>query len=183
MEFMKRITNAKKGEIMARSKRKPCTPTAPEDQQNRAEPSSEESASDWSQIRHFTPRDFTCKCNGFCDHRDVISEELVAKLDKICELTGVPITILSGTRCEQHNRKVGGRMRSSHIPRGEASHGVDIRCPDPGFRFAFLAAALPMFNRIGIGRDFIHIDDDPDLLSNQIWVYDPSMAADQVEPQ
>lgn len=168
---------------MAKPKGKPRKPASPEDQQNGPGPFSEESASNWSQIKHFTPRDFTCKCNGFCDHLDVISEELVAKLDKICELTGVPITILSGTRCERHNRKVGGRMRSSHIPRDGASHGVDIRCPDPGFRFAFLAAALPMFNRIGIGRDFIHIDDDPDLLANQIWVYDPSMTADHVEPR
>lgn len=168
---------------MAKPKGKPRQSTAPEGPQNCQEVSSEESTRNWGQIKHFTPRDFTCKCNGFCDHYDVISEELVAKLDKICELTGIPITILSGTRCERHNRKVGGRTLSAHIPKDQVSHGVDIRCPDPGFRFAFLAAALPMFNRIGIGRDFIHIDDDPDLPANQIWVYDPSMIADHVEPR
>ena len=155
--------------------------TIPEENQNSPEPSVEGKADKWSQIKYFTPREFTCKCMGLCDHEDVISSDLVMKLDKIRELVGIPITILSGTRCERHNRKVGGRMRSSHIPKDKVSHGVDIRCPDSGFRFAFLAAALPIFSRIGIGKDFIHVDDDPLLPVNQIWIYDPSSLADQLE--
>ncbi|MBI5248424.1 MAG: peptidase M15 [Desulfomonile tiedjei] len=151
------------------------------DQKNHVEPSPRESTGRWSEIKHFSPREFTCNCDGLCDHEDVISGELVAKLEKIRELTGMPIKVLSGARCERHNRKVGGRMRSSHIPKDNVSHGADIRCPDPEFRFAFLAAALPIFNRIGIGRDFIHVDDDPHLPVNQVWVYDPSSLADQME--
>jgi hypothetical protein len=30
---------------------------------------------------------------------------------------------------------------------------------------------LPMFNRIGIGRDFIHVDNDPNLPPGVAWIY------------
>lgn len=127
--------------------------------------------SPWSEIKHFVPRDFTCTCEGLCDHPTVISTALVAKLDRICDLIGKPVTITSATRCERHNRKVGAKSRSSHVPRDGVSHAADVRCTDAAFRFAFLAAALPMFNRIGIGKDFIHVDDDPELPPNVVWLY------------
>jgi hypothetical protein len=124
----------------------------------------------WSDIEYFTPRDFTCRCEGLCDHPSVISRELVAKLDAVRKLIGMPITVLSGSRCEKYNRKVGGRPMSSHVPRNGVSHAADVRCPDAAFRFAFLAAALPVFNRIGIAKDHIHVDADPDLPPNVIWL-------------
>jgi hypothetical protein len=99
--------------------------------------------------------------------------DVVAKLDKIRDLIGKPISILSGTRCERHNRKFGGKARSAHVPRNGVSYAVDVRCPDSAFRFAFLTAALPIFKRIGIGKDFIHVDDDPELPANVVWLYGP----------
>jgi len=130
-------------------------------------------SNEWDEIQYFTPKEFTCKCAGFCDHPSVISMNVVAKLDKIRELIGKPITILSGTRCERYNRKFGGKVRSAHVPKNRASYAADVRCSDAAFRFAFLAAALPIFNRIGIGKDFIHVDDDPELPPNVIWLYGP----------
>lgn len=127
----------------------------------------------WDGVNNFVPREFTCRCEGLCDHPVVVSLDLVAKLDKIRDLMGMPVTIVSGTRCERYNRKVGGRPLSAHIPRDGTSHAADVRCPDNAFRFAFLAAALPIFNRIGIGKDFIHVDDDPNLPANVVWVYGP----------
>ncbi|MGB6065224.1 MAG: D-Ala-D-Ala carboxypeptidase family metallohydrolase [Desulfomonilaceae bacterium] len=125
---------------------------------------------DWAHIRNFTPRDFTCRCEGLCGHPDVISPDLVAKLDKVQDLMGLPVTILCGTRCEKFNRKSGGRERSAHTVKAGVSHAADIHCPDASFRFAFLTAALPMFNRIGIGKDFVHVDDDPELPQNAVWI-------------
>lgn len=125
---------------------------------------------DWGQIKNFTPRDFTCKCEGLCGHPDVISPDLVAKLDKVQDLVGLPVTIRFGTRCEKFNRKSGGRERSSHTVKDGVSHAADIHCPDASFRFAFLTAALPIFNRIGIGKDFVHVDDDPELPQNAVWI-------------
>lgn len=127
----------------------------------------------WDAISHFVPREFTCRCEELCDRPVVISLDLVEKLDKIRDLIGMPVTIVSGTRCERYNRKVGGKAMSAHVPRDGTSHAADIHCPDSAFRFAFLAAALPMFNRIGIGKDFIHVDDDPALPSNVMWIYGP----------
>ena len=125
----------------------------------------------WDDIKHFTPREFTCKCEGLCDHPVVISLDLVAKLDSIRESIGRPIGITSGTRCERHNQRVGGKQRSAHIPKNGVSHAVDIHCPDSSFRYAFLKSALPLFNRIGIAKDFIHVDNDPELPGKVIWVY------------
>ncbi len=77
-----------------------------------------QSGAGWAAIRYFKPRDFTCKCEGLCGHPDIISWDLVAKLDKIQDLIGMPVTVLSGSRCEKFNRKSGGRDRSdSHFQR------------------------------------------------------------------
>jgi zinc D-Ala-D-Ala carboxypeptidase len=124
----------------------------------------------WDNIKHFTPRDFTCQCAGLCDHPVVISLDTVAKLDKIREIIGLPVKILSGSRCKRYNARVGGQSRSAHVPKNGVSHGAHVFCPDSSFRFAFLAAALPVFNRIGIGKDYIHIDDDPELPPKAVWV-------------
>ncbi len=128
------------------------------------------SAAGWSAIRYFKPRDFTCRCEGLCGHPDVISRDLVAKLDKIQDLIGIPVTVVSGSRCEKFNRKSGGRERSAHTIKGGVSHAADIRCPDAAFRFSFLTAALPLFKRIGMGKDYLHVDDDPELPANVIWL-------------
>jgi hypothetical protein len=124
----------------------------------------------WTDIKHFKPRDFTCKCEGLCGHPDVISPDLVLKLDKIQELIGMPVAVLSATRCARFNRKSGGREGSVHVSKGGVSHAADIRCSDATFRFAFLTAALPLFNRVGIGKELIHVDDDPDLPPNVVWL-------------
>ena len=130
----------------------------------------QQSGADWASIKHIKPRDFTCRCEGFCGHPDVISGELVVKLDKIQDLIGMPVSVLSGTRCEKFNRKSGGRERSAHTVKSGVSHAADIRCPDAAFRFAFLTAALPLFNRVGIGKESIHVDDDPELPPNVVWL-------------
>jgi zinc D-Ala-D-Ala carboxypeptidase len=141
-------------------------------------PTEEAQFDEWSAIKHFSPRDFTCKCKEFCDHPIVISMDLVRKLDTIRDTIGRHMNILSGTRCERHNRKVAGKLYSPHVAKDGTSHAVDVYCPDSAFRFAFLAAALPLFNRIGIGKDFIHVDDDPDLPPDTMWVYGPDESSE-----
>lgn len=156
---------------MAGNKSKPAVPT-PESVKQQLDTNKElDTCSSWQGIKHFAARDFACKCNGYCDHVAAISPETVAKLAKIRDLIGKPLTIISGTRCEKYNRMVGGTLGSAHIPRNGVSRAVDIRCPDSEFRFAFLTAALSIFNRIGIGKDFIHVDDDPDQTANVVWQY------------
>jgi hypothetical protein len=129
-----------------------------------------QSGAGWADISHFKPRDFTCRCEGLCGHPDLISRDLVAKLDKIQDLIGMPVSVLSGTRCKKFNLKCGGREHSAHTARDGVSHAADIKCPDAAYRFAFLAAALPLFNRIGVAKDHVHVDDDPDLSPNAVWL-------------
>src|SRR5271157_1645245 len=83
----------------------------------------------WDNIKHFTPRDFTCQCAGLCDHPVVISLEMVAKLDQICDVIGLPIKVLSGKRCERYNSRVSGQGRSAHLPKDGVSHAAHISCP------------------------------------------------------
>jgi hypothetical protein len=130
----------------------------------------QQSGAGWAETRYFKPRDFTCRCEGLCGHPDVISPDLVAKLDKIQDLIGMPVTVLFGTRCEKFNRKSGGRERSAHTVKSGVSHAADIRCLDAAFRLAFLATALPLFERVGIGKESIHVDDDPELPPNAVWL-------------
>jgi len=61
----------------------------------------QQSGAGWAGIRYFKPRDFTCRCEGLCGHPDVISQDLVTKLDKIQDLIGLPVTVIFGTRCEK----------------------------------------------------------------------------------
>jgi uncharacterized protein YcbK (DUF882 family) len=125
----------------------------------------------WRDIKRFKPKEFTCDCKGLCDHEDLISTKLVWALDKIREQMGKPIKITSGTRCKRHNKMVGGSPYSAHLPLEGVSYAADIYCPDNGFRKDFLALAIQVFPRIGLGRHFIHVDLHPDLPRDLIWVY------------
>lgn len=75
-------------------------------------------------------------------------------------LAGIPFAINSGYRTPAHNKKVGGTSLSAHT-RG---HGVDIAANASTTRFKILKALIAAgFTRIGIGKGFIHADDDPTL--------------------
>ncbi len=126
---------------------------------------------EWDAITYFTAREFTCKCEGFCDHPDVVSMELVQKLDRIRKAVGVPLKINSGTRCERHNRKTGGASTSAHLPKNDVSYAADVACPNGSIRYVLIREALREFNRIGIAKDFIHVDNDPSLPAEVVWTY------------
>lgn len=126
---------------------------------------------EWKAIKHFKPNEFTCKCHGLCDHENSISLELVSRLDEIRKQMGTPIKITSGARCKRHNKKIGGSAHSAHLPFDGSSFAADIYCPDNRFTKDFLEMAMSMFPRIGLGKDFIHVDIHPDLPGDVMWVY------------
>ena len=119
---------------------------------------------DWKKVKYFKKYEFVCPC---CK-REEMSEELVFKLDLLRELVGKPLIVTSGFRCEKYNKKIGGAENSAHL-RGWA---VDIYCKSNILRFKILKYALLLgFQRIGIGKDFIHLDIDLSLPHPQIWLY------------
>lgn len=119
--------------------------------------------SEWK-YKYFKPTERTGNFGTVADLR----HELLIMLDMARDLAGVPFVITSGFRSEAQNRAVGGASNSAHL-RGYA---VDIRCTNSGIRQKIVDSCIRVgFNRIGIAKTFIHVDCDPSLPSNKIWLY------------
>ncbi len=98
----------------------------------------------------------------------LMSKELLSKLDMIREEFGKPIHINSGYRTEAHNEKVGGTSKSSHL-KGLAA---DVACKSSADRFELLNLFIKHgINRIGVAKSFIHVDIDKNKVQNVIWTY------------
>jgi len=114
--------------------------------------------------KYFKLEEFECKCG--CGFNEV-SPKLVTTLDYMRELVG-PITIESGCRCKEWNKKQGGAENSAHL-KGTAA---DIKINGSRGRYNILAAAIKQnVNRIGIAKTFIHIDVDKNLANDVAWLY------------
>ena len=93
---------------------------------------------------------------------------LLDLLDTLREHYGKPLRITSGYRTKEHNEAVGGVPNSSHL-RGYA---VDIAATSSGERHDILKLAMDIgFNRIGIAKSFIHLDNDPAKPAGLVWTY------------
>lgn len=122
---------------------------------------------------HFSRWEFACRCGcgtGMVDPR------LIDRLEATRRLFGRGITVTNGCRCPVHNRAVGGEARSAHLT---AINGVprlcqaaDLACIASGTRMNFLIAILTVaFPRVGVGENFLHVDLDPLLPQDVLWVY------------
>lgn len=102
-----------------------------------------------------------CGSGGFLpDFRD--------KLNKAREIADIPFIINSGFRCPSHNTDIGGSQTSSHM----IGCAADIKCDNSHNRYLILNALIRVgFNRIGIAKTFIHVDDDMAKPSELIWMY------------
>lgn len=115
--------------------------------------------------------------SGTCMDRD-----LVRVLQALQRSTGYPVLahITSAARSPAHNRRVGGVANSSHlIP---ICRAVDIHVPDRATqeRLAYAAKALGI-RRMGIGRTFLHLDNDPTKRQQVAWGY-PSGSPPPFDP-
>lgn len=123
---------------------------------------------------NFSRKEFECQCGCGADN---ISEYVVKSLQRIRDAVGAPMTVTSGIRCKEHNKAIGGVSRSSHVPRdlsdgeGEVGHAVDIACDNSVLRYKILKASTKYFMRIGIGENFIHLDNDTSKPQTVAWDY------------
>lgn len=112
---------------------------------------------------NFREEEFFCKClNLVCSgkrHR-VIDLELVGKIQKVRDLLGKKIFVVSGMRCPSWNKDQGGHSNSFHLPKwGLAS---DLEVEEAWSRKKtielYLAAEKFGFNGLGFYGSFIHVD-------------------------
>ncbi len=116
---------------------------------------------------HFKPEEFDSPDLPGSGER--MNPVFVAKLDVLRELCGFPFKINSGFRTEEHNASLKGSKPDSEHTRGR---GVDIHAPTSTMQFAIVTKApLVGFNRIGVGRTFVHVGDDPSMPQNVLWHY------------
>ena len=117
----------------------------------------------WSLIDFFKKDDFTCHCGCGLNN---ISFDLVRKLNIARFLCGFPFIVNSACRCILHNKSIGGSVSSSHL----LGFAIDIAVKSPSQRFKMVQVLMSLgFNRIGIYKDFIHIDIDSFKTQNVIW--------------
>jgi zinc D-Ala-D-Ala carboxypeptidase len=97
-----------------------------------------------------------------------MKQPFLTKLDIARGEAGIPFRINSGYRTPAHNRKVGGVEGSSHL-KGCAA---DIHCNTSSDRHKIVCALISVgFNRIGIGKTFVHVDDDKQKQNELMWLY------------
>ena len=118
-------------------------------------------------IEYFSPKEFDCT---HCGNNET-AMELVYRLDELRSYYGHPLKITSGYRCPHHplsiNKPVGSM--SSHIK------GLAADIAISGSRQRFMVLALiheyDIFQRVGIAKDFIHVDIDQDKEQLLTWLY------------
>lgn len=89
-------------------------------------------------------------------------------MDKVRYVAGIPLVINSAYRSQDWELKQGRSGKSAHT-KGKA---LDIRCNTSQNRYKIVNAALSCgIRRIGIGKSFVHLDNDTTLPQGVIWDY------------
>ena len=111
--------------------------------------------------------EMACNC-GCGRHKQKMDRQFMAMLRDARRIADVPFVITSGYRCPAYNKTVGGKKNSAHI-RGKAA---DIKCTNDEARIYMMQALLDAgFERIGVRKDFLHVDNDDSLPWPRMWVY------------
>jgi len=114
----------------------------------------------WNELTFFSRDEF--------DHPDEMDPQLLSMLDVARKVAGVSFVINSDFRTPAENVAAGGKPHSAHL-RGLA---VDIACPGSRYRYRILKGLYKAgFERIGLGKNFIHADIDKDLDEEVCWQY------------
>ena len=104
-------------------------------------------------IQYFKVREFACKSG---EDLVRISPVLLDILHSIRHHFNAPVTITSGYRTPEHNKKVGGAKKSTHMV-GIAADIV-VKGVPPGKVAQYAELLMPDYGGIGEYRTFVHID-------------------------
>lgn len=101
-----------------------------------------------------------------------LSPGFVLQLHELEEFLGTPIIVTSGYRQPDENVLAGGVAKSAHME--NPCWAADIACPDSATRYKIVDFAFRHnIKRIGIGKDFVHLDRSSALPSFVMWHYYP----------
>ena len=120
--------------------------------------------------------DYETECNCGCGTNN-FSSSFRSKLNRARVIAGIPFGLTSACRCRIKNRKDGGTDTSSHLSYDENGkkkfcEAADISVTSSRARFKILSALIEVgITRIGIGKDFIHCDDDGSKAQEVGWLY------------
>lgn len=116
--------------------------------------------------RYFLESEFRA-CSPSCSMQSM-QQHTMNKLDAARELAGVPFVLNSAYRSPAWDRARGRSGRGAHT----TGCAVDIRCNTSANRMKIVRACLDAgFTRIGIGKTYVHVDDDPAQVQNVMWHY------------
>lgn len=119
---------------------------------------------DWDKVKYFERTEFSSPDAPLS--YSMMNRGLIFKLDLAREISGVPFTVSSGYRTENHNKKVGGTKTSKH----RTGDGVDLIIQDSEHRYQILKALIEVrFNKIGIYKSHIHVELHPDNKNEMIF--------------
>lgn len=123
-------------------------------------------------LKHFRIDEFDCP-SGDAPASEFINKDFLVKLNAARHSAGVPFIINSGVRSPEHNQEVGGKKDSSHLSTTEGGAcAADIAATDSVTRWKIIKALVDQkFNRIGIAKSFIHVDDDKTKAAGVCWLY------------
>lgn len=116
--------------------------------------------------KYFKEKEFKA-CSPACSLQDM-SQGTMDRLDEARERAGIPFVLNSAYRSPAWEKKKGRTGTGAHT----TGHAVDIRCNTDSNRMKIVLALLMVgFRRIGIGKTYIHADDDPNKTPNVMWHY------------
>lgn len=99
---------------------------------------------------------------------DKMNDAFIESLELARSNCDIPFVITSSYRTPEYNKKIGGKENSAHT-KGMA---VDISVKSSVDRFKIIDALfIAGFTRIGIGKDFVHVDNDYTKPQSVIWLY------------
>jgi len=119
---------------------------------------------------HFSEEEFTCHCGCGIENPN---REFLERLERARIRADIPFPVISGSRCADHNKDVGGIDFSSHFADEDTeSHAADVWTRGTRQRGIIVPSLVAVgFNRLGLADTFIHVDIDPALPPNVIWLY------------
>lgn len=111
--------------------------------------------------KNFSKIEFACKCGcGYGTRDGDVSPKLVSELQGIRDDLGLPMSILSGCRCQRHNKSVSGAKKSKHLL-GIASD-IQVSGMSPARVYKYLENKFKSKYGLGLYKTFVHFDVRPE---------------------